>query len=224
MSRGLERRTILAATIAPATAIVVFGVIYGSLARPLIGAGAAMLTSLLIFSGAVQFTIAGLLSAGAGAGALVAGSVTLNFRNLLLGAVLRPRVERGPVQRAGLAWFLVDESAGLALASGTDAARTLFASGAIFYVAWQAGTMLGLLGASLGLLGASVEGVRSAAGAVFPALFIGLAALSSSSRSMAVRAVLAAGLAAGAALVWPGGRGLVAVVAAIAVALPGGEE
>jgi predicted branched-subunit amino acid permease len=76
----------------------------------------------------------------------------------------------------------------------------------------------------LGLLGASVEGVRSAAGAVFPALFIGLAALSSSSRSMALRAVLAAGLAAGAAFVWPGGRGLVAVVAAIAVALPGGEE
>jgi len=214
---SLERRTILAATVAPATAIVVFGVIYGSLARPLIGAGAAMLTSLLIFSGTVQFTIAGLLSAGAGAGALVAGSVTLNFRNLLLGAVLRPRVEGGPVKRAGLAWFLVDESAGLALASGADAARTLFASGAIFYVAWQAGTMLGLLGAS-------VEGVRSAAGAVFPALFIGLAALSSSSRSMALRAVLAAGLAAGAALVWPGGRGLVAVVAAIAVALPEGEE
>lgn len=176
-----------------------------------------MLSSLLIFSGAVQFTIAGLLSAGAGVGALMAGSVTLNFRNLLLGAVLRPRVEGGPIRRAGLAWFLVDESAGLALASGTDAARTLFASGAIFYVAWQAGTMLGLLGAS-------VEGVRSAAGAVFPALFIGLAALSSSSRSIAVRAVLAAGLAAGAALLWPGGRGVVAVVASITVAIPGGEE
>jgi predicted branched-subunit amino acid permease len=217
VSRGLEQRTILAATVAPATAIVVFGVIYGSLARPLIGMGAAMLSSLLIFSGTVQFAIAGLLSGGAGVGALVAGSVTLNLRNLLLGAVLRPRVERGPVQRAGLAWFLVDESAGLALASGTDAARTLLASGAIFYVAWQAGTVLGLLGASM-------EGVRSAAGAVFPALFIGLAALSSSSRSIAVRAVFAAGLTAGAALMWPEGRALAAVVAAIAVALPGGKE
>jgi predicted branched-subunit amino acid permease len=67
---SLERRTILAATVAPATALVVFRVIYGSLARPLIGAGAAMLTSLLIFSGTVPFTIAGLLSAGAGAGLL----------------------------------------------------------------------------------------------------------------------------------------------------------
>jgi hypothetical protein len=67
---SLERRTILAATVAPMTAIVVFRVIYGSPARPLIGAGAAMLTSLLIFSGTVQFTIAGLLSAGAGAGLL----------------------------------------------------------------------------------------------------------------------------------------------------------
>ncbi|MPZ70452.1 MAG: hypothetical protein GEU71_13130 [Actinobacteria bacterium] len=212
----MKRRAILSAAVAPATAIVVFGATYGTLARHVIGAGAAMLSSLLIFSGAVQFTVVGLLSAGAGPGALVAGSVTLNFRNLLLGAVLRPRVQGGPARRAGLAWFLVDESAGLALASGTDVTRTLFASGALFYIAWQVGTMLGLLGAS-------VEGVRSAATAVFPVLFIGLAALSSASRSMAARAALAAGLAAGAALLWPGGRGVVAVAAAIAVALPGGE-
>jgi predicted branched-subunit amino acid permease len=212
----MKRRTLLAAAAPPAAAIVVFGVIYGSLARPVMGAGAAMLSSLLIFSGAVQFTIAALLSAGAGAGALVAGSVTLNLRNLLLGAVLRPRVRRGVIERAGVAWFLTDESAGLAISSEDDAAKTLVLSGAAFYLAWQAGT-------ALGLLGASVEGVRSAAEAVFPVLFIGLAALSCSSRSILVRAVVAAMLTAGAAVVWPAGRGVAAVVAAIAVALPGSK-
>src|SRR5918999_3047766 len=110
----MSQRPPIAAIAAPAAAIFVFGVIYGSLARPLMGIGYTMLSSLFIFSGAVQFTIAALLSAGAGAGALVAGSVTLNLRNLLLGAVLRPRIDQGRLQRAGLAWFLVDESAGLA--------------------------------------------------------------------------------------------------------------
>jgi predicted branched-subunit amino acid permease len=213
----LRRRSILIAASPAAGAIVVFGVIYGSLARPLIGVAATILSSLLIFSGSVQFTIAALLSAGAGPASLVAGSVTLNVRNLVLGAVLRPRIELGPLRRAALGWFLTDEAAGLALASEEDATSILLISGATFYVAWQVGTILGLLGAS-------VEGVRSIAEAVFPVLFIGLAALSCSSRSIAVRAVIAAGLTAGAGLLWPGIRGVAAVVAAIAVSLPGGED
>jgi predicted branched-subunit amino acid permease len=202
------------AAAAPAAAIFVFGVIYGSLARPLLGAGATMLSSLLIFSGAVQFTLAGLLAAGAGAGALVGGAMTLNLRNLVLGAVLRPRIQTPRTKRAGLAWFLTDESVGLALASGTDAARTLLASGATFYLSWQAGT-------ALGLLGASVEGVQSAAEAVFPVLFIGLAALTCPSLSIAIRALVAAAATAAAVTLWPGSRGVAAIVAAVAVALPG---
>lgn len=126
----MRQRTILTAAAAPAAAILVFGVIYGSVARPLMGAGSAMLSSLFVFSGAVQFTIAALLSAGAGAGALVPGSVTLNLRNVVLGAVVRPRIDRGPVRRAGLA-----------LASGADAARTLLTAGTTFYLTWQAGTV-----------------------------------------------------------------------------------
>ena len=196
-------------------AIVVFGIIYGSLSRPVIGAPATMLSSLVIFSGAVQFTIAALLVAGAGPAALLAGALTLNLRNLLLGAVLRPRVDRGVGQRAALAWFLTDEAAGIAIASEDDAAGTLLISGVMFYVAWQVGTLLGLLGAS-------AESIRDAAQAVFPVLFIGLAAVSCASRSIAIRALLAAGAAAGGAILWPTGGGIVAVAAAIAVAVPGG--
>jgi predicted branched-subunit amino acid permease len=208
---------VLAAALAPAAAIAVFGVIYGSIAQPLMGAGPAMLSSLLIFSGSVQFTVAGLLSVGAGSAAIVLGSTTLNLRNLVLGAVLRARVKESRARRAGLAWFLVDESVGLALASEAQPARTLVTSGTLFYLAWQLGTVLGLLGAT-------VEGVRSAAEAVFPALFIGLAAVTCFSRAVAVRSVLAATFAALGALKWPEGRAVVAVIAAIASALPGRNE
>ncbi|HEX2025945.1 MAG TPA: AzlC family ABC transporter permease, partial [Actinomycetota bacterium] len=169
------------------------------------------------FSGSVQFTVAGLLAAEAGLAALIGGALSVNLRNLALGAVMRPRIRRGVGQRAGLAWFLTDEAVGLALASGADAARVLLMAGVTFYLSWQAGTAVGLLGASVG-------GVRAAAEAVFPVLFIGLAALSSTSRSVAVRALIAAGLTAGTVALWPGSRGVAAVVAAIAVAIPGGKR
>lgn len=213
----MKGRGLLVAAAAPAAAIFVFGVIYGSLARPLMGASATMLSSLLIFSGSVQFTVVGLLAAGAGAAALIGGAATLNLRNVALGAVLRSRIDRPRGQRLGLAWFLTDEAVGLALVPGVDATRTLLVSGALFYVVWQLGT-------AVGLLGASVEAVRSAAEAVFPVLFIGLAALTCASLSVAVRALVAAVATAGALLLWPGTRGVAAVVAAIAVAIPGRAE
>ena len=209
------RARIIASSLAPAAAILVFGIIYGSLARPVIGATATMASSLVIFSGAVQFTIAALLAAGAGTAALLAGVLTLNLRNLLLGAVLRPRIDRTVGQRAALAWFLTDEAAGIAIASEDDAAQALLISGAMFYVAWQIGTVLGLLGAS-------AEGIRDAAQSVFPVLFIGLAAVSCPSRSIAIRALVAAVAAAAGTILWPAGGGIVAVAAAIAVAIPGG--
>lgn len=213
----MRHRTTLAAAAPPAAAILVFGAIYGSLARPLLGVGGTVLSSLLIFSGAVQFTIAALLLAGASAGALIAGSLTLNVRNLLLGAVLRPRIDRGPGERAALGWFLTDESAGLALTLKEDADRTLIVSGLLFYTAWQIGTVLGLLGASL-------EAVREAADAVFPVLFIGLAALSCTSRSVALRALGAAAVTAAAVILLPGSSAVAAVAAAVFFAVPGGDE
>ncbi len=111
------KRIVLAA-LPPAAAIAVFGVIYGSLIGPEIGTTATMVSSLVIFSGSVQFTLAALLASSAGVGALIAGAATLNLRNLVLGAVMRPRIAGGPAKRAGMARFLTDEAVGLTLASG----------------------------------------------------------------------------------------------------------
>ena len=213
-SRLDDVRRIVLAAMPPAAAIAVFGVIYGSLMGPRIGAAATMMTSLLIFSGSVQFTLAALLASAAGPGALLVGAASLNLRNLALGAVMRPRVARTPLQRAGMAWFLTDEAVGLTIVSDEEAGRALVVSGGIFYVSWQVGTALGLAGASLDALG-------EAAGAVFPVLFIGLAAAACPSWSMAVRTVVAALAAGTAAWLWPGSEGVVAVLVGLAVAIPG---
>ena len=212
-----KHRSTLLAALPPAAAIFVFGVIYGSLSRPLIGEAETILSSLVIFSGSVQFTIVAFLSAGAGVGALLAGALTLNLRNLVLGAVLRPRVKGSPLRRAALSWFLTDEAAGLAIASDEDATPILVIAGGMFYLAWLAGTIVGVVGAS-------AEGVRSIAESVFPVLFIGLSALACTSRSIALRALVAASATAVVAFVWPGAAGVAAVLASIAVALPGGDE
>jgi predicted branched-subunit amino acid permease len=169
--------------------------------------------------------ILGLLAAGAPPLALLLTAATLNLRHLVLGAVLRPRLGHSRRRRAALAFFLLDESFGFAIAAG-DAAeregravspiteRTLLISGVSCYLAWLMGTLVGVLGAGL-------VAVESVAGAIFPVLFIGLTSLAASTRAHVARALGAAAVTAGLALTVPDLRGLAPVVAGVAVALVG---
>ncbi|MGH2543508.1 MAG: AzlC family ABC transporter permease, partial [Ardenticatenaceae bacterium] len=202
-------------TILPiAAAIAVFGTFFGAAAAPLLGTRLTILASALIFSGAVQLTLVGLLLTGATVPALLAATVVLNLRNLLLGAVLRPHITSSKLRRAGLAWFVIDETVGLALANPARAPRTLLIGGLICYVAWLIGTILGIGVGALGEL-------RSLATAMFPVLFIGLAAIAATRRDLLLRAVAAAALTILLSVFMPSARGLAPVVAAIVVALPG---
>ena len=219
----------IVATILPAAAaIAVFGALYGAGARPIMGAPLTIASSLLIFSGSLQFAIVALLAAGAAAPALLLTAATLNLRHLVMGAVLRRRLGGSRLRRAALAFFLLDETFGFAIAAGDLAEReghpagpaserTLLVSGVACHLAWQTGTVIGILGAG----SPAIAGV---AGAIFPVLFIGLAALACRTRSHAVRAIGAAALTAGLAFTLPELRALAPVVASVVVAVPGGDE
>jgi predicted branched-subunit amino acid permease len=218
-------RSILAACLPAAAAIAVFGVLYGAAARVVLGPALAIASSLLIFSGALQFALVGLLAAGATVPALLVAALTLNLRHLVLGAVLRPRIGGSRARRAALSVFLVDETFGFALAAaasaeragqpgGPAAERTLWVAGLACYLPWQVGTRIGVAGAAV----APVEGL---AGAIFPVLFIGLASLSVRRRSHVVRALVAAALTAAFAFALPDLRAIAPVVAGVLAALPG---
>jgi len=220
-------RSILATTLPAAAAILVFGTLYGAGARPVLGVALTIASSLFIFSGALQFALVGLVTAGASAPALLLTAGTLNLRHLVLGAVLRPRIGGSRLRRAALAFFLVDETFGFAVAAGDSAdragrpaaaaaERTLLVSGVACYLAWQVGTLIGVLGAGL-------PGIEGVAGAIFPVLFIGLASLACRTRSHVVRALGAAVLTVGWAFALPDLRALAPVVAGVVVALPGGD-
>jgi predicted branched-subunit amino acid permease len=206
-----------------ALAIAAFGVVYGAVARPLIGPELTLLSSLIIFSGATQFSTIALVAAGAAAPALLLTAAILNVRHLVMGAVLRTSLGPSRVRRALLAWFLLDECFGVTvLAAGgvgpgppreAAAEHTLLVTGICCYVAW-------IIGTGMGILGAGLPGLNRVAEAVFPVLFIALAALTASTLSLAGRAVGAALITAVICLTLPDWRGLAPVVAGLAVALP----
>jgi predicted branched-subunit amino acid permease len=206
--------TELAAALPVAVAIGVFGVVYGAVADDVLGPVLAIASSMVIFSGAAQFTMVALLAAGATPVAVVVGVVPLALRHLPLGAIVRPRLPVERWRRALVSWFLIDETAGLALAGSGPVGRTMAVTGGLSYVAWVAGTACGVAGASL-------PGIEPLADALFPVLFIGLAAVTAAHRSDAARAIVASGASLVLLLAWPGAGMLGALAVAVAVATPG---
>lgn len=204
----------LVAVLPIALAIAVFGTIFGAMSRPVLGPGLTIAASALIWSGVVQFSVVGLLMAGASPTAVLVTALAVNVRNPLLGAILRPHLRTTPLRRAVLSWFLIDETVGLALASPERVEQTLAVSGVVCYLSWLAGTVVGVGGGALAEL-------QPVAEAVFPALFVGLAALAASTRDLVIRSLAAAALTLAIAYLVPALRGVGPVLAALAVAYPG---
>ncbi len=215
-STPAPRNGVLSASLPVAAAIGVFGIVYGAAARPVIGPVLAVVSSLIVFSGAAQFTMLALLAAGAGPASVLGAVATLALRHLPLGAVLRPRLRTGRGRRALVSWFLIDETTGLALTLDAPAERILAVAGALAYTAWVTGTVVGVAGGRL-------VGMEPLAAVLFPVLFVGLAALTAATRPDSVRALLAGGASLGLLLAWPGAGalGAIAVAAVVAAVVPG---
>lgn len=215
---GSSSGTTPAATLLPIVAAIgVFGAVYGAAAQPLLGTWLTIASSIVIFSGTVQFTMVGLLSAGTGPVAILWAVLVVNVRNLALGGAVRPFLTGGSLRRVVTAWFLIDETVGLALASPHAADRVLLRSGVAAYAAW-------VIGSVVGVAGGATLGLEALAGSVFPVLFIGLAALMVTGAGALARAVVGAVVTLGLLLVWPGLVGLAPVLGGLAAAIPGGRR
>lgn len=209
---GPGLRATLITSLPFATAIGVFGVVFGAAASAVLDPLLVVGMSLIIFSGSLQFALVSLLVGGAGPAVLLFTTIVLNLRHVVFGAVLRPWLEAPLWRRSILGFFMIDESFGLALAAGRRAALVLAVSGTAFYVAWQVGTILGAIGAR-------AVALEEVARAIFPVLFIGLAALTARGREGLLRALAAAGLVVLSALLVPALFDYTPIIAAIIVAL-----
>lgn len=192
------------------------GSLYGAVARPVFGVWLTLFSSVIVFSGTVQFTIVALLAAGAGPLAVLGATFMVNVRNFALGGALRPHLTGSRRQRLLLSWFLIDETVGLALTDLERSDRILLRVGLGAYVAWLVGTLVGVTaGAALGLAGL--------AEAIFPVLFIGLAGLMVRSVGAAARAVSGALVTLVLLVIWPGLEGLAPVIGGLLAAIPAGR-
>ncbi len=131
----------------------------------------ACLLSLLLFSGASQFAVVGVMGAGGSAISAIATSTLLGSRNALYGLRLAPILSHRGWKRAVGAQITIDESTGVALSQSTDEEmkKGFWYTGIGVFIFWNFFTVLGALGAN-------AIGNPSAWGldAAVPAAFLGL--------------------------------------------------
>ena len=161
--------------------------------------------SLLLFSGASQFAVVGVMGAGGSALSAIATGALLGVRNGLYGLRLAPILQFAGFRRLVGAQITIDESTGVALSQEERGARAMrlgfIVTGVGVYVFWNLFTLLGAVGAQA-LGNPSAWGLDAAV----PAAFLGLvwprltnsitriAALASIVLAIALSPILSAGI------------------------------
>ena len=167
-----SRAAIIRDGVAVGVATGAYGISFGAVS---VAAGLDVLQtcalSLLVFTGASQFALVGVLASG---GAPVSGALTallLGSRNTLYGLRLAPLLAWRGWRRAGAAHLLIDESTAMSVnRRSTTAARVGFLStGLSVFVLWNLATLGGALaGTALG--DPRTYGLDAAVGGAFLAL------------------------------------------------------
>jgi 4-azaleucine resistance transporter AzlC len=164
------RRDALAIGLATGAYAVSFGVL--AVAAGLSEAQACAM-SLLVFTGASQFAVVGVLGAGGGIAAALAPALLLAGRNAVYGLSLVPVLRGSRAGRALQAQLIIDESTAMAMAQDDQATahRAFLATGLSVFVFWNLGTLAGAV------LGAGIGDPRDyGLDAMFPAAFLALLA------------------------------------------------
>jgi len=122
--------------------------------------------SLLVFTGASQFALVGVLGAGGSLVAGVASALLLGSRNALYAVRLADLVPLRGLRRLVAAQVTIDESTAVAATAPESLAATGFWATALsVYVLWNLATLLGALGAAT--VDTHALGLDAAVGAAF---------------------------------------------------------
>jgi predicted branched-subunit amino acid permease len=127
--------------------------------------------SLLMFTGASQFAMVGVIGAGGSVWAGAATAALLGARNALYGVRLSSLLGVRGLRRAGAAQFVIDETTAMAIARDDvlDSRFAFWATGFALFVLWNLGTLIGAL-ATYALPNPRVLGLDAAPPAAFLAL------------------------------------------------------
>lgn len=191
------------------------GLTFGLLADPVVGAPAAVVMSMIAWSGTAQFAALTVLSAGGGIGVAAGAGLLGNARYLPMGFAIAPDVTGSAWRRATTAATLADASFVIARqADGRFDPRALVWAAPVQYVSWVGGTAVGVTAA-----GSVADPSQWGLDVLFPVFYLSLLLpdLAGNRRSWFV-AALAAGITIATTPVLPAG---IPIVLASAAALIG---
>jgi 4-azaleucine resistance transporter AzlC len=166
------RRALLRDSLGVGIATGAYGAGFGAIAVSSgLGVTQTCLLSLVMFTGASQFALVGVVAAGGSPVSAAGTALLLGTRNTLYGLRMAPVLAWRGLRRAGAAQLLIDESTAMAVMRRTRVeARTGFlATGVAVFVCWNLATAVGALaGNALG--DPRAYGLDAAVGAAFLAL------------------------------------------------------
>jgi 4-azaleucine resistance transporter AzlC len=164
-------RPVVTASLTLGTAVGVFGFVFGVSA---ISAGAsvaqACVMSLLVFTGASQFTAVSVVGSGGSIASALGGSLLLAARNSVYGLAMARRLPGSLRRRLVAAQLIIDESTAMSVAqTDVEAGRTAFwITGCTVYALWNLATLAGAL------VGTAIDPTKFGLDAAFPAAFVSM--------------------------------------------------
>jgi len=194
-----------------------FGLTFGAVAVASgLSRGQAQALSAVLFSGASQFALAGVVGAGGSAWAALGPVLLLALRNGFYGVTLAPVLDSHGARRLLTAHLVIDETTAMATAQTTRPEQRLafWSTGVVLFACWNAGTFVGAL------VGSAVDTDVLGLDAAGPAVFLALV-WPALRRSVRARWVALAGAAIALTLV-PVAPGGIPVLAAATAAVVGG--
>jgi 4-azaleucine resistance transporter AzlC len=166
-----RRREILSAALILAAAVGVIAFVFG------VGAVAAggsvpqvVVMSLLVFTGASQFSAVGVVASGGSTGAALGGAMVLAARNTVYGLAMSRVITGSFPKRVLAAQFTIDETTAMAATQERpDEKRYAFwATGVLLFTFWNSGTLVGAL------VGSSIEPATYGLDVAFPAAYVAM--------------------------------------------------
>lgn len=148
-----------------------FGLTFGAVATASgLSVAQAVVMSLVMFSGASQFALIGILGAGGAPLAAFSAALLLGLRNAFYGVPVARLVRPRGLRRAWTAHFVIDETTAMAMAQTTARAgrQAFWATGITLFVLWNLGTLAGAL------IGSGIDTSAFGLDAAAPAIFLAL--------------------------------------------------
>jgi 4-azaleucine resistance transporter AzlC len=175
-----DLRDVVRASIVIGVASGIYAVSFGVLS---VSAGASVLQtcllSLLVFTGASQFSAVSVISAGGSVASAVSGGLLLAARNGVYGLALSPSIKGSLARRMLAAQFVIDETTAMTSAAPDQRSKdwAFWSCAVMLFACWNLGTLVGALA------GSSIDPETFGLDAAFPVVFVAMVAPHLATRS-----------------------------------------